>query len=385
MQHPTDAPRQHLTVDQVVALIQDSPSLVVDKGMELVNQALEVEADLSSDLLAGSITRNSYADLHGSANFELSADLDWQTAIVRPYVILDNGQVSARFNLGAYYTSTPSQSVKTAPRVHEVTGYDILHRLHDTVGDAYSVAQGASYLAEIEAVLAAQGFTRYVVDQSAAGSVLPSAKTWVLDEGVKWVTIINDLCAAIGYQGIWSDWNGYLRVQPYITPRDRAAEWAYRTDDAKVSMLTPDRRIIRDYYEAPNRWVAVISNSWSTTDAEGNEVETTPTEDNGIWTYVNEAQGPTSVAARDGRVITRMLSIEAADQVALVAAAQISIDADLRLSTNYEMGVAPNPLHWHFDRVVLHDPELAVLRDVLVTSWTLDLNGGDMSQQWTEV
>jgi hypothetical protein len=385
MQHPTDAPRSHLTVDQVVSLIQDSSTLTVDKGLELVNQALEVELDISPDLVGGSISRDSYADLHASATFELSADLDWQTAIIRPYMILSNGVLEARFNLGAFYTSTPKQSVKTAPRVHEVTGYDILHRLHDTVGDAYSVAQGAFYLAAVEEILQAQGFTKYIIDQRDAATALPSAKTWALDENIKWITVVNDLLAAIGYQGIWSDWNGYLRVQPYITPRDRAAEWAYRADDPAVSMLTSDRAVIRDYYESPNRWVAVVSNSWSTTDAEGNEVEITPTENNGIWTYVNQTTGPTSVEAREGRTITRMLSIEAADQASLIAAAQVSIDADLRLSTTYEMGTAPNPLHWHFDRVILHDPELAELRDVMVTSWTLDLDGGDMSQRWTEI
>ncbi len=385
MQHPTDSPRDHLTLDQVVSLIQDSASLEVDKGLELLNQALEVQMDLSDELAGGSVSRNSYADLHASAELALSTALDWQTAIVRPYVTLSDGAVSARFNLGAYYTSTPTQSVKTAPRVHEVTGYDILHRLHDTVGDAYSVAAGASYLAEIEAILQAQGFTKYIIDQHAAAAVLPSNRVWALDESIKWVSIVNDLISSIGYQGIWSDWNGYLRVQPYVTPRDRSAEWAYRADDPAVSMLTPEREVTKDYYDAPNRWVAVISNSWTTTDSEGNEVEITPTENNGIWTYVNQTQGPTSVEARDGRTITRVLSIDAADQTALVAAAQASIDADLRLSTSYQVGTAPNPLHWHFDRVVLHDPELAQLRDVMVTSWSLDLNGGDMSQEWTEV
>lgn len=392
MQNPTDWPRNTLTAAQVVYLIQDAPSVSVDKGIELLDQGLNVLQDISSDLAGGSVSRQSFADLHGSGSFALSCDLDWQTAIVRPYIVLRDGSISARFNLGAYYTSTPKRSVKTFPRVHDVTGYDILHRLHDPVGDTYVVAKDTLYLAAVEQILIEQGFTKYIIDQSAAATPLPADRTWALDENIKWVTVINDLLAAIGYQGIWSDWNGYLRVHQYITPRDRAPEWAYRVVDDQgnsVSMLAPERTVEQDYYEAPNRWVAVRSNSWTrtVTDGEGNQVEEEipPTENNGIFTYVNETTGPTSVSARDGRIITRFLSIEAADQGSLVAAAQISIDADLRLSTNYEVSSFPNPLHWHFDRVILDDPELAELKDLLVTSWSLDLQGGDMSQQWSAI
>jgi hypothetical protein len=67
----------------------------------------------------------------------------------------------------------------------------------------------------------------------------------------------------------------------------------------------------------------------------------------------------------------------------LVAQARSRIEADLRLSTTYEVPSSPNPLHWHFDRIVASDPGIGPLSDCLVTSWTLPLDGDWMSQTWS--
>jgi hypothetical protein len=94
----------------------------------------------------------------------------------------------------------------------------------------------------------------------------------------------------------------------------------------------------------------------------------------GIYTFTNDHNGPTSVAARNGRVITATpVQVDAVDQAALMARAQISIDADLRLKTTFEVSAFRNPLHWHFDRLAVNDPGLGPLMDVLVTQWTLPL------------
>jgi hypothetical protein len=362
-----------LTAAQVTALIRDSAAVQVSAGCELLDVGLNVLADLSDFLVGGSVGRDPYATLHGTATLSLAQELDWGTAILRPYLVLSDGTVTARFNLGAYLTSSPTTVAGSDPITHDITGYDILHWLNTPVGEAYVVAAGTGYLAAAEAILLAQGITAYLIDQDRAASVLAAPRVWVLDQRTTWLNVVNDLLAGVGYQGLWSDWDGRLRMTPYLLPSARASEWLYGTDVAS-SMLGPDRAVTRDFFNAPNRWVFY----WSQ-DPSG----AAPVDGAGLYTYVNQANGPTSVASR-GRVITAApQQLDVVDQTALVAAAQSKIDADLRLATTIDMPVAPNPLHWHFDRVTVDDPGVGPLAEVLVVKWSLPLDGGDGAQVWS--
>jgi hypothetical protein len=368
-------PRSTLTDAQVVALIQDAPALTVSAGLELLDMTLAVQADMSDGLVGGSVSRASYASLHGTATLNLSVELDWGTAIVRPYIVLTDGVIAARFNLGAYFTSTPHHDLDTVPSMFAVSGYDILYALSSPVGEVYAVDVGIAYLTAVESILTGQGFVAgtYLIDQASVATVLPSARVWPIDERTTWLTVVNDLLGAIGYAGIWSDWDGRLHCEPYANPRDRGPEWFYDVDTA-TSMLTLKRTIERDFFAAPNRWVGVRSN---------NVDGIAPVEGAGVYTVVNAHDGPTSTEARGGRVISRILSLDVADQASLIALVEQTVDADLRLKTTLTLGTSPNPLHWHFDRVVVNDPAIGSFVDVLVTDWTLPLDGGDMQHSWT--
>lgn len=375
MQPFAAAPRDALTSAQVVRLIRDDPATGMGFGGELIARDLSVIADISSVLTTGSVTRSSYADLHGSAVLAIADELDWGSALVRPYVTLSNAVYTARFNLGAYFLSTPKTAYGTRPRVHEVDGIDVLDALRDAVGESYAVAQGVGYLATVETILGALGYPAgaYVIDQSAAAQTLPSARAWLLDESTSWLTIVNDLLAAVGYQGVWSDWDGRLRLQPYMSPSSRAPEWTYDTGPT-TSMLAPSRSVERDLYSAPNRWVFYRSNNI--------EAEP-PVEGNGLYTFVNQSNGPASVDARGGRVKTRVVPLDVADHAALVQTAQVTVDADMRITARAEISTWPNPLHWHFDRVELQDPEIGPTVQALVTRWTLPFDGRAMTHEWS--
>lgn len=375
MQPLTAAPRDALTEEQVRWLIEGSPTIGTSHGCELIDQNLEVVEDISRDFGGGSVTRRSYNTVHGSASLEISRDLDWGTAIVRPYITLSDGVIAARFNLGAYYTSRPRRTTGRTPPSHAVTGYDMLDRLADKTGAAYAVEAGTEVLTAVETILRDRGYTRFILDPSAAGKALPSAYVSPLDDNKTWLTIVNDLLATIGYQGMWSDWNGYLRGEPYLRQADRPVEWVYDLDPL-TSIISPERTYTLDTYEAPNRWVVIRQN-----DIDGG----TPVEGNGIFTYENLSTGPTSIDARGGRVITKPVRISAADQVTLEAQAWVTIDADMRVPQTITHQTGPNPLHWHFDRVALDDPATGGVErwaDVLATGWTLPLNGGDMDHDW---
>lgn len=374
MQPLVDTPRSTLTGVQVVALLQDAPAITLTGGLELVDLSLAVLQDISDDLAGGHVERNSYATLHASAQFAVTRQLDWGAALVRPYIVVSDGTVSARFNLGVYHTSTPTHDLEEVPPTYDVAGYDLLLRLAQPVGDAYAIAAGDAYLAKVEDILVERGYTQYVIDQSAAATVAPTSRVWVFDAQTTWLGIVNDLLASIGYAGIWADWDGRLHCDRYQVPLDRAPEWFY-PDDPDLTMLSTKRSIERDYFAAPNRWVIYRSNQ-----VEGDA----PVEGDGIYTYVNEAVGDTSVAARGGLVVTRVEAVDVADHAALLNRAAQIIDADMQVPTVIPVETSPNPLHWHFDRLLLSDQQAGTVTDVMCTQWRLPLppSTGDMSQTW---
>jgi hypothetical protein len=294
--------RGDLTADEVVSLIRDTAAVTISGGCELLTgMDLLVAEDITDDLESGSVTRASYASLHGSATLKLTRELPFGSSLLRPYLTLSDGTAEARFNLGAYFTNTPARDLSEFPVSYSVECQDILAVLADPVGDAYAVAKNTSYLDAIESVLLSRGIVRYSIDRDAAAAVLPTDRTWMFDESTTWLTVVNDLLGAIGYAGVWSDWDGFIRCTKYISPRDRATEWTYDTS-LTMSMLG-NRTTHRDFYAAPNRWVFYRTNILD---------GAAPVEGNGMYTYVNLYDGDTSVEQR-GREITKVVGIDAAD------------------------------------------------------------------------
>jgi hypothetical protein len=377
MQPKVEPARAGLTEAQIISLLQDSPALQLSAGMELMDLGLNVLDDISDDLAGGSVSRNSYADLHATAQFRITRVLDWGAALVRPYIIVANSTISARFNLGTYHTNTPAYSMAESPPTFDVSGYDILFRLAQPVGDSYSINAGDSYLAVVEGILLQVGYTQYIIDQSSAAVVAPSARSWIFSDDNTWLTVVNDLLASIGYAGIWSDWDGRLRCEPYILPQNRLVEWVY-TDDAFTTMMSPNREVQFDFFEAPNRWVTYRTNG---TD------DVAPVEGAGIYTYINQSVGITSVDARGGLTVSRVTGVDAADQASLVAQAQQMIQADMDIPTLMTVETSPNPLHWHFDRLYVSSNGVAGVADMQCTEWTLQLppDISDMAQTWRTI
>lgn len=371
MQPPSEA---GLTVAEAVSLLQ-SDTIQPVAGLELVDLALNVVDDISADLDPenSSVARNSYAEMHATGQFAIARQLDWGAALIRPYMTISNGSLTGRWNLGVYHTSTPETSTAETPQTFQVDGYDVLLRLNQPVGDTYAIATGDSYLAKAEEILLGRGYVAYLIDQSAAATAAPAPRVWAFDDQVTWLTVVNDLLASIGYQGIWADWDGRLRCEPYVLPQDRQVEWTY-TDNPITTMLGQDMRSTRDFVNAPNRWVIYRQN---------NVDGPTPVEGDGMFTFQNDSVGDTSVDARGGLVIPKVVGVDAADHAALLVQAQRIIQTDMDVPTIWTVTSSPNPAHWHFDR--LFADTAALLADVQCTSWSLPLNGSDMQQTWRVV
>ncbi|GAA2516632.1 hypothetical protein [Winogradskya humida] len=362
--------------DQLVRwLVRDAPSVRVGRGLELIDRDLQV-LDEITELEGGTIRRDSYAVLHATAELDIARELAWGRGIVRPYLTLASGNIRGVFRLGAYFLNTPRRSLGRRPGLYRVQGYDYLHGLTARIGEAYAVPAGAPVLEHIIGILQGLGYTQYVVDQGAADRVVPTpGKAWALIDDPTWLGVINDLLGSIGYQGIWTDWDGRLRIEQYHRPIDRPAEWVYDTLP-DTSMLLPDREIEADFFDAPNAWTFYRSNMPD--DAQ-------PTPGNGLYRYVNQTVGPTSVEARDRVIPAPSVGLDVDSQDALVAAAQSQIDADMAITTTVTAPTGLNPLHWHMDRVDVTDPEIGPPFHALVSAWELPLAGRSMQQTWTMI
>lgn len=381
MQPPTDGPRSGYTVAQVQYLIENTSSFDTTMGVELLtdDMTLAVEEDISDFVTAASVTRNSLANLHAQLTVSLSRRLNWGRSILRPYMTMTgptsptSGLTTMKFYRGAYFADTPEEDLSELPANYDVTGYDILSILDDSVGDTFSIDVGVNYLATVEEILTNRGVTQYVIDRDAADRTVSSPIVYMMEDNVTWLSIVNDLLAGVGYQGVWSDWNGMLRCHTYTTPTLRSPEWLFDVNIANT-LLTQRRRIQHDFYNAPNRWVFYRTNN---TDGPP------PADGDGRWEYVNETVGETSVEARGGRTITRTVGLDVSDHASLVAAGQSIIDADMAVPTTIPMETAPFPLAWHFDKYVVSDPALGAALDVLATAWTQNLDGSDMQHEWS--
>lgn len=372
MQPPIVDARGVSDPDVVAWLIREAEGVEFSAGCELLTgMDLLVLEDVTPGLVTGSVSRGSYNRLHSTCSLLFERTLPWASAIVRPFMRMSAGGVTARFNLGAYLTSSPEEDPDEEPANFAVTCYDILSVLDDPVADAYSVAEGTSYLTAIESILQSRGIVRYLIDQSAAGLTLDDDMSWVPSDQITWLTIVNALLSAVGYAGIWSDWDGWLRCHAYLSPRERAPEWTY--DTGPTTSMIAARRKIRDFYKCPNVWIFTINNG-----TDGAQ----PVEGAGRYTYINQSLGDTSIDAR-GRTITRPVQVQAADQDALVATATRMVDADMAIPAKVDATTFPMPLTWHFDVVYVVNAGLGPPTNAVVTAWTLPLNGANMRQEWT--
>lgn len=389
MQLANAAPRDDLTAADVAALLA-AGNQIISAGLELYDADENFIEDISDDLLGGTVDRGNYRTIHSTCRLSISRQLLWGSQRVRPYLTLSNAEtvggnwndgnwndglwagtvgVTARFYLGTFLLSTPERRVGESPVVYEVDGYDKLEILNHPHGSTFSAVAGDAYLTTVANLITATGESNVLLDQTAAATTLPTARVWQIDEQTTTLNIINDLLGSVGYRALWVDQDGFYRSEPYVSPADRGAEWTYDADSASTT-IAEDRTAQADYFATPNRWVFVIDDP---------AAASFPTEGAGIYTVLNQSDGPTSIDQR-GRTISRIVRLSAADQASLVTQGDRIAENDRRLDERLTLAVSPNPLHGHFDVVAVTDAELGYIdKRFLVTDWSLPLDGSDMT------
>lgn len=382
MQPLTAAPRAQLSAAQVTSLLQ-SPAIEISAGLELLDAELKFVADISDDLAGGSIRRNCHSKIHGTARLSIKRALTWGVDLVRPYMVLTDGTVEARWNVGTFVMTTPERAIGETPETYEVQGYDRLMLLDRQVGDTYEVAAGTTYRQALLDIFTAAGVTGSQIDGSAADDVLPVAMVWPLvgadraqsTAPATWLRIINDVLSAINFRAVWADENGIFRCQAYQDPATRAVEFTFDADSS-LTIVGEERRVIEDVWATPNRWVFRATNR--------DPADPVPTEGDGLYTVNNVSDGPTSQDSR-GLVWTAVIDYEAASQAALVALGDRRVAADRRVTTRFSVTTGPFPGAGHWDIFEFTDEAAGGTRKVQSISWSMPLDGGDVSHEWEAV
>jgi len=373
--------RNGLSAAQGTALLT-APALSVSAGCDLLNADLSFAEDISDDLVGGRVERNLYANIHGTCDLSISRDLAWGNALVRPHMTLTDGARSARFDLGVYALTTPERRVGETPTTFDVQGYDRLYLLSREVGADYTAAMGTTYRQALLNAFASAGLSGALIEGAAADSTLPVARTWLLvpdnqadpdqtSSPVTWLRVVNDLLRAINYRSVWCDEAGLFRCQAYQEPVVRASEFDLTADDVLRTIVGEDRTVTGDVWQTPNRWVAIASNP---------PTGVTPSEANGlIQVRQNLTDGPTSQAQRTPPVWSKTFSYEAASSAALAGLIDRRVASDRRLTRTVEMSTGPLPIAGHADIVTLTDAAAVVFGKAQATSWSLPLDGSDMT------
>lgn len=364
MQPRTTAPREDLTADEVEALLTGD-TLSMSAGLEIVDAQGVVLQDISDRLVGGEIAHNNYARIHSSCNLTIEEGLDWASSRVRVYVILNSQVIEARFDLGVYLLSTPARRKGAVPETYDVEGYGLLTILDTPTGQVYRVPAGANIVDEVRTILDAHGAgTPHYLEPH--DGTLSSDRIFPLDDETTWLGVVNDLLGKIGYRGLWEDWTGRFRSEPYRAPKNRATEWTY-DNDVRTTILHEDREVESDYFDTPNNWVFIRE------DPASGEVSEPGTTD--VYEVTNQNDGPTSISGRGGIQRNAVHHLDVASAEALQARGDEIVDRDKRLDATYTLTTDPNPLHWHFDIVRLDDfggPK------TVAHEWTLDLAAQEM-------
>jgi hypothetical protein len=369
LQTLTAPPREHLTADQVRAIVRGHVD--VDIGADLLDADGAFLEDLTSDLQAGgSVELNSHRTVHRTCRVLLSRELDWGAVRLRLWMTLASKTTGLALKafVGVFLLETPTTVTGRTPRTWVVEGYDLLGALAVDGGRTYRVAAGTKITDAVVQAIAAAGITATVQLASTGDApTLPSDMVWSMRDDVTWLRIVNDLLAAGGYRGLWADHLGRYRSEPYRPPQDRGVEWEY--DAGHVDTILGDRmELTTDLWQIPNRWVFYVDDP-----ARGEPVA-------GDTLYIVDTPDtdPTSAAAR-GRVIPRKVAVDAADHASLVSQGDRIAARDREVTTRAAVTVGANPLHGHFDVIRLVDAEAGVSGKWQVTSWSLPLDGSDMT------
>jgi hypothetical protein len=362
------------TAAQIAALLS-APDLLIDFGADLLDANEDFLLDISADLQDAEITRNMYRALHGTAKFTVARQLVWQSQRIRPWISITSStqRLTQTWAFGVWALTTPERDISESPETFVVAALDKLSLVDQPIPAAFVTDVDDTYVGAVERILADKiGETNVRIDQSKVDVVIPAQRTYLADGKVTWLSIVNELLAALNYEGLWSDRDGAYRSRLYLDPASRSRTFDFSaTDKATVGDV---RKLTTDLDSIPNVWVFVRKGASTGLPVDGA----------GRYEVTNQSDGPTSVDAR-GRSVVTFVELDVPDDDALVAAGNSQVTTDKQATTKVALTTVPAPLLWHLDTVGLTDPAIGSFGAWAVEEWTQNLTGTDMAHTWRQL
>lgn len=380
MQLYNEGPRAGLSLDQVMDVLQNSPNPSYSLGMDLLDSNDQYVDDLTPyTSTTGQISHDNYAAVQSDIQFTIEKELKWGIDRVRPYAVLSTDFApSVRFDLGVYVLTTPIYDKSSVTPQYDVTGYDKNYLLNNPIGDTYTVPAGTNYVTAVQTMIAAAGATNSLITPT--NLTLPSDMVFPLDydnTGTLWIDAINQLLAAIYYDLIWCDQIGRYRSGPTALLTTRAPEWQFDSRSANMkSIVAADSTTeTNDVWGIPNHWVFIQ-----------NGLTVAPVEGVGKYTVDNFVTGPSSQMSL-GRQVNAVYFYDAADQPTLMQLGNAKVAVDMADKAEFDINTAPIYLAGNLDVISYVDDATpaAVPQKFVASTFTLPLDGSDMTWQWERV
>ena len=318
-------------------------------------------------------------------------EVPWSSMRLRPSMKLvshsGHGETDW-YNLGVFIPEEPARNADENPKVYSVDCHDLISiaalptagtfvtvgatpNIVDVLGTLYNVRlSGLSFAPNIPIRWG------YPTQRPLPGQV-PSQRQWVIGEETTWLLITDQLLEMAGWRPPWVDENGFLTSEP----------WRNSGGDRYVDILAADLNLTatkesvislgatnkEELFGTPNYWVFIRSDF----DPESNAPSV---ENGGIIVAQNPDDGPSSIQARGGRVVPSVQRVDAEDAAALREYADRAILMDRTPAKSLCLEVAPFPPPWHRGIADVTIEDLGIRSErFLIASWTLPLDGGDMS------
>lgn len=174
--------------------------------------------------------------------------------------------------------------------------------VEDEVAATYSLAAGANIIEAVRDLIEDAGEAAGALTES--DKTLAAPRAW--ESSTPRLTIINDLLDTANYLSLFTDGDGNYRAEPYVRPASRPVRWEFL--DGTNCVYRPLLSRKRDQYNIPNR---VIAKTQGTGDTPGLVSVADNTDPNSEWSQTTL-----------GRVKSRTIEVEAADQATLDAIAR---------------------------------------------------------------
>lgn len=291
--------------------------------------------------------------------FRASEILRPTSDLLQPVLIL--GGVD--YPLGQYAISVLTENHDDRGTIIHIEAYDRALWLQQSKTEVrYYIAAGTKYVDAVQAILLANGIERVISDPCDA-MLATAREDW--EVGTDYLTIINTLLSEINYTSLWFDFNGIARLHRYVAPGVGNIRHIYRADE--MSIIKPDTERELDIFDAPNVFVAIVSNP------EYDEPM--------IATAVNDSVSSALSTINRRR---RIVSVETLDNIASQDELQAYVNnkrAQSMISTEtVRFYTANNPEHSVGDVIALHHEALEGVFEE--TAWSITLEAGaDMTHE----